>query len=226
MAALAGRYDRLAYLDNDILVFEPLDIEGIQFGTKSLAAVLDMDLSHKGSLRQSMSSGREKLQGLGHYFNSGLMVFDCSKLRRNDYLLRYAAALTAHERHCSFKIECTSTDQCAVNMTFDGDWLQLPPGFNTQAGAKFTKAWKTAPVRHYCGTRKFLPISLFRNDGRDVRYLNRIRAKLDLPKTRVPLLYEALFRLNVVRKYRTDLPMRRYLDAVEALIPTASQVRS
>ncbi len=214
--ALTGSYDRLAYLDNDILVFDCLNIEAIDFGTEPLAAVLDMDLSQKGSLRGSVwSGGSREIQDFGHYFNSGLMIFDSNNFRRKDYILDYAVALDDHERNCSFKIDCRSVDQCALNMTFAGNWLRLPLGFNTQAGA-----------RHYCGTRKFLPMSLFRNDSRDVRYLNRIRDKLNLPTTGFPLLYEALFRLNVLRNYRTDLPMRRYLEAVQALYATPYRARS
>ena len=208
--ALSGRYDRLVYLDHDILVFKPLDIEGIDFGMTPLAAVLDMDLSRNGALRRSAwASGDKDLLTLGDYFNAGFMVFDSTNLRRQNFLGAYAAALHSHERHCSFKIDCKSADQCALNMTFKDNWSPLGPGFNMQAGAKFTKPWQTAPVRHFCGTRKFLPLAFFRNDSRDVRHLNRIRDKLNLPQARYPLVYELLFRLNVLRKYRTDRAMRR-----------------
>ena len=37
---------------------------------------------------------------------------------------------------------------------------------------------------------------------------------MGLEKTTLPILYELLFWLNVVRKYRGDRPMRRFLRAV------------
>jgi hypothetical protein len=90
-----------------------------------------------------------------------------------------------------------------------------------QAGAKFTRWWKTAVVRHYCGPRKFIPISPLRNDSRDVRYLNEIRQAAGLSQTVLPAWYEILFRFNVIRKYRGDAPIRRFLGAIEARSTTA-----
>src|SRR5208282_5363363 len=38
---LVGEYDRIVYLDNDILVFDDLRIEDINFGPAPIAAVID-----------------------------------------------------------------------------------------------------------------------------------------------------------------------------------------
>ncbi len=135
---------------------------------------------------------------------------------------KYANALVHHDIACRYKIDCTSIDQCALNVIFENNWTRLPTSYNMQAGAKFTSEWKTAMVRHYCGARKFLPVSLFRNDARDVRYLNRIRHAIDLPVTRYPLLYELPFQVNAVRKHRSDALIRRLLRALLArnLAPT------
>jgi hypothetical protein len=57
-----------------------------------------------------------------------------------------------------------------------------------------------------------MPISLFRNDSRDVRYLNRIRQAMGRTTTPLPFLYEILFHLNVARKYWSGSEMRRFLS--------------
>lgn len=210
-------YDRVAYLDNDVLVFERLPIETINFGSAPLAAVVDMDVSDLGVHRdlhsdQPVSAG-SICQG---YFNAGVLIFECEKLADGYYTQRYRAALEEHRRKCTFKLNCTSIDQCALNIAFDERWISLPLSYNMQAGAKYTEAWRSALVRHYCGTRKFMPVSWFRNDARDVLLLNRVRRLLGRPAVGMPTLHELLFRLNIARKYRDDLTMRRFLRAVEA----------
>ena len=52
---------------------------------------------------------------------------------------------------------------------------------------------------------------LFRNDSKDVRYLNRIRQAMGMRTTPFPFLFELPYRLNVARKYRNDVPMRRFI---------------
>src|SRR5271156_4278634 len=44
-----GDYDRIVYLDSDLLIFEDLAIADIDFGQTPIAAVIDMDLSDTGS---------------------------------------------------------------------------------------------------------------------------------------------------------------------------------
>jgi lipopolysaccharide biosynthesis glycosyltransferase len=211
---LVNRYDRIVYLDNDVLVFDELKIAGIHFGLAPIAAVVDMDLSASGSLRHSTwATGRRGTDEIGNYFNAGMMVFATPNWRPA-YLEIYAAALEEHAKSCRYKLDCTSVDQCAVNMTFANLWVKLPARHNMQAGTKFTKSWKTAAVRHYCGGRKFTPIAPFRNDRRDVLHLNRIRKLLGFRKTRFPMAYEIMFRMNVARQYRDASNMRRFLTAV------------
>jgi lipopolysaccharide biosynthesis glycosyltransferase len=217
---LVGQYDRIVYLDNDILVFDHLKIEDIEFGRAPVAAVIDMDLSHTGALRHSKwSSAGGRAGKLGAYFNAGFMVFECSNWRNDEFYEAYAAALDQHDIGCTYKINCTSIEQCALNTVFKKNWIRLPASYNMQAGAKFTPSWKTALVRHYCGTRKFMPISLFRSDSRDVRHLNRIRQAMGKTTTPLPFMYEILFHLNAARKYRSDSPMRRFLSGGLAQSP-------
>ncbi len=213
---LVGDYDRIVYLDNDILVFDDLLIEEINFGQAPIAAVIDMDISDTGWLRNSIGRGATiDIDSRGGYFNSGLMIFEARNWRHREFNERYSAALDQHDINCQYKLTCTSIDQCALNSVFENNWVKLPMSYNMQAGAKFTGAWKTATVRHYCGPQKFIPVSPFRNDSKDVHYLNKIREAMGLPRAPLPSLYEIPFRLNAARKHRSDMLIRRLLAAVQ-----------
>jgi lipopolysaccharide biosynthesis glycosyltransferase len=212
VAKLVSNYDRIVYLDNDMLVFDDLEIEAISFGRTPIAAVIDMDVSDTGWLRHS-TGYRAAVGGnlRGGYFNAGFMVFEAKNFDQEEINEKYADALDHHDIACPYKIDCTSVDQCALNIIFENNWTRLPASYNMQAGAKFTSDWKTAIVRHYCGARKFLPVSLFRNDGRDVHYLNRIRHAVGQPAIKYPFLFELAFQVNAVRKYRGDALIRQFL---------------
>ncbi len=211
---LIGRYDRVVYLDSDMLVFDDLKVDHISFGSSPVAAVVDLDLSDTGALRRSQwVAGRDDDATTLGYFNAGLLIF-ASENWTDDCLDTYARALDQHDQGCDYKINCTSIDQCALNKTFEGSWLQLPASFNMQAGAKFEADWQSAAVRHYCGVRKFIPIAPFRNDSRDIRRLNAIRRILGLSTTRFSFMFEAFFRVNAMRKRRGSGAMRRLLAAL------------
>jgi lipopolysaccharide biosynthesis glycosyltransferase len=212
---LIADYDRVIFLDNDILVFEDLKIESLAFGTMPIAAVADMDLSDSGALRGfDWSSAPSRIAGIASYFNAGFMVFESNNWRQ-DFLGAYERELDQHDIGCSYKVNCTSIDQCALNTVFSGNWLNLPASYNMQASAKFTRSWQTAAARHYCGPRKYVPLSLLRSDRRDVRYLNTINGLLGRPRSRLALVYEAFFRLNAMRNARNARPMRRFLRALQ-----------
>ncbi len=201
---LIDDYDRVVFLDNDLLIFDDLRIAELEFGSVPIAAVTDLDLTDAGWLRNSDDTGRG-------YFNSGYMVFESRNWRRGEFYAAYAAALDAHDQACPYKVSCTSIEQCALNVVFDRNWLRLPFEYNMQAGAKFTSPWQTAPVRHYCGSRKFVPVSPFRNDGRDVRYVNKIRHVLRLAGSSSPALHEMLFRINALRNYKGAAQVQAFL---------------
>jgi lipopolysaccharide biosynthesis glycosyltransferase len=189
VGALAGSYDRIVYLDNDIIVFEDMQIASIDFGQAPIAAVIDMDLSRTGALRDSVWAYEAgKTGSLGGYFNAGVLIFESRNWRNSEFQQKYAAALDRHDIACSYKLDCTSIDQCALNSIFENNWARLPLSYNMQAGAKFTRAWQTAAVRHYCGWRKVVPISMFRNDSRDLRYLKKILRAMGRPAMPLPLL--------------------------------------
>ena len=209
MERLTALYDRIVYLDNDVLVFDDLGIEELDFGSSSVAAVVDMDLSETGAIARS-----QRREGGADYFNSGFIACDARRWRGGEVRDRYLRALAEHAAGCSFKAACTSIDQCAANHAFAGDWAHLPLSYNMQASAKYTAHWRNAKVRHYCGARKFLPLAPFRNDGRDTRLLNQIRARLGMSRVGTPAAQELLYRLNALRQRRLNADMRRFCSAL------------
>lgn len=218
---LVATFDRVVFLDNDVLVFEDLKIEAIDFGRHPIAAVADMDLSETGVLRHADPS---EPAHVGGYFNAGFMIFDQANWG-HAFLAAYEAALDAHDHGCTYKIDCTSIDQCALNTVFEDNWLELPARYNMQAGAKFTPSWKTASVRHYCGPRKYVPLSLFRSDLRDVRYLNTIHRLMGRPTSPFGAVYEAFNALNRVRNRRNSQPVRTLLRTLDARLDTRTAPR-
>jgi lipopolysaccharide biosynthesis glycosyltransferase len=213
---LVSDYDRVVFLDNDILVFKDLKIDKLDFGTSPIAAVADMDLADTGVLRNSdWRNDPRQAADVGSYFNAGFLVFEASNWH-NDFLAAYEIALDRHDHGCPYKINCTSIDQCALNVVFEDDWLRLSPTYNMQASSKFTESWKTAAVRHYCGPRKYVPLSFFRSDKRDVDYLNAINRLLGRPTSNLAPMYELFHALNRIRNHRNSGPIRDLLHVLES----------
>lgn len=203
------------YLDNDILVFDDLKLEEIDFQGNAIAAVADLDLSNSGVLRDiDWSDLSNNPEGYLHYFNAGLIIFNREKWEASPFRTAYMNALDQHDIHCDYKLNCTAIDQCAFNSVFKGKWLHLPATYNMQASAKFTSAWQTATVRHYCGTRKFLPLSPLRNDARDVSYLNNIERSIGEQKLGSPFFYQVMFTANRVQNFANHTSIRRLLKAI------------
>lgn len=95
---LVEQYDRIAYFDNDVLVFGNLAIEDVDLGAAPVGAVVDMDLSETGALRGSKwSKSRKTSTTPTSYFNVGFMVVDCKNWRGNNYRAQYAGLFNAFE---------------------------------------------------------------------------------------------------------------------------------
>lgn len=212
---LVSDYDRVVFLDNDVLVFRNLEIAKLKFGNFPLAAVADMDLADTGVLRTvDLQHTVKPSSDIGSYFNAGVLVFESANWHY-DFLTSYEVALDRHDHGCPYKIDCTSIDQCALNAVFEDNWLRLSPTYNMQASAKFTKSWKTASVRHYCGPRKYVPLSFFRSDKRDVDYLNAIHRLLGRPTSSLAIVYELFHAVNRMRNHRGSLPIRNLLQLLD-----------
>ncbi|MBR0654743.1 glycosyltransferase family 8 protein [Plastoroseomonas arctica] len=206
--------DRVVYLDTDTLVFEDLEIERLDMDGRPVAAVLDMDLSSTGVFRKEVDHGFHDPAMRSRYFNSGVMVFDTSRWE-DAFLGRFADAMAEQETHCRYKLNCPPNDQCASNILFENDWTPLPFTYNFQAGGKFTQGWQSAKVRHYCGPSKFLPVTLRRNDPRDLAVIGEISRRLGLRAPSLVLLHAIAFRLNAWRNRAYAQQMRRFIRFAE-----------
>jgi lipopolysaccharide biosynthesis glycosyltransferase len=209
--------DRVIYMDTDTLVFEDLAIEQLDLQGRSIAAVLDMDLSDAGPFPDFVRRGALDPSIRSRYFNSGMMVIDPKRWQREAFLHRFAEALVDQESGCRYKPNCPPNDQCACNTLFADDWTPLPFTYNFQASGKFTEGWQTAKVRHYCGGAKFLPVTLRRNDRRDLALIGEISRRLGQRGPRLPALYELAFRMNVLRNRSYAEQMRRFIQFAEPL---------
>lgn len=206
-------YDVVVYLDNDLLIFDDLQIGSLSLGGMPLGAVMDLDPSENGAFRHidwELPNSRSAL--LPQYFNAGFMVFDAHQWDEG-FAAVYSEALQEHDRRCWYKVDCTSIDQCALNKVFEGRWMRLPETYNMQTAARYTSPWNTARVRHYAGPRKFLPVSPFRNDGRDTDHIDRIRQAMGLPRIRFKPVYRTLFWANMIRQQYRKRAVKNFLMA-------------
>lgn len=196
--ALCDSYDRVLYLDGDVLVFRDLALDQIAMDGHPIAAV--HDIAECGGITDPAFHANCARTGRSpNYFNAGVMVVDCRDWRAVPGLRnRYHALLRAHAEACDYKAACTTSEQCAFNILFERNWKRLPVTFNLQSCAMFSERWDAAAVRHYVGSRKFLPARPWRTDARDRAMLNRVRAELGLPSVGRPG-FAAAYALNRLR---------------------------
>lgn len=180
MASLVGEFDRLLYLDGDVLLMQDIGLPELEFAGKPIAAVYDIakvgELPGSGGFHANcLANGVSP-----HYFNSGVIAMDCTAWN-DSYFDRYLAFAKAHESFCPYQADCSCRDQCTWNAAFEKNWHRLPLTMNLQACAMFSYRWDVAAVRHYVGREKFIPPHRWRNDRQDILLLNQARSMLDLP---------------------------------------------
>lgn len=176
---LSTEFERVAYLDGDILLMKDFDLAQIDFGDATIAAVYDIArsgamASEKDFFERCASYGRSP-----HYFNAGVIAADFRHWN-SEFAYRYNEALDEHANGCDYKVNCSCPDQCAWNRAFERAWKRLPLTFNFQACAIFSESWTEAVVRHYVGPTKFIPFRPWRNDALDTALINRARNILGL----------------------------------------------
>lgn len=118
---LAGRYDRLLYIDVDT------EIRG------DLAPVFDLDLKGNVLAAASASAGEAHCRRLGmtapyRYFNSGVMLIDVARWNAENVGER---ALQFIERNAAI---CTLPDEDALNAVADGRFMELSLIWNFRGG--------------------------------------------------------------------------------------------
>jgi lipopolysaccharide biosynthesis glycosyltransferase len=120
---LPDDYDRVLYLDSDLLALKPLDeLLLADMDGKSLAAVDDIWVNmstHKlaTDIRNAIGFTTENV-----YFNSGVMLFDWKKAVSEKVMEQALAILRHHDLYIA--------DQCAMNMVLRGGWKAMPLEYN------------------------------------------------------------------------------------------------
>jgi lipopolysaccharide biosynthesis glycosyltransferase len=211
---IADAYDRVLYVDHDILFFEEVFLEKVNLEDFPVGAVYDL-AEISGLANRSFAHNCGQNNRSAHYFNTGFMLFDCSKWDR-ELEDRYLQLLEEHNLKCDYKTSCTTIEQCAFNRLFENNWKRLTLNFNMQACAIFTGKWAHASVRHYQGKRKFLPIQPWRNDSRDVRLIKRVRTALGYPDFLYPS-FNILYGLNAIRRKANIEGANKAIDLAELM---------
>ena len=120
-------YERILYLDADVLVAEDLaPLIAADLTSHTLGAVQDIGIIT--AVRQKVAKHRAEL-GLADkepYFNAGVLLFDWQAALQRDALGRARAMLASRERWGAL-------DQDALNMALRGEWLALDYKWNVTA---------------------------------------------------------------------------------------------
>ncbi|RWE27266.1 hypothetical protein EN817_26290 [Mesorhizobium sp. M3A.F.Ca.ET.174.01.1.1] len=196
IALVSNEHDVVCYLDNDTLAVQPLDLEVAAPKAQPLAAAPDLSIS-TGSDNPTFFANCDKHGLQRRYFNSGLLIINASRWRASGIPERYEAAVRAHAEFCPYwDGSCTDLDQCAFNIAAGGSWETLPVEFNVQKSAFQTPYWDRALIRHYTGSKKFLPARAHRADGKERSVLRRIAHEcqdlgLEIPAGYLGLAYWA-----------------------------------
>lgn len=116
---LSAEYDRVLYLDSDVLVLRPLDamLQSDMDG-RPAAVVDDVWLNLQGhklasSVRAAIAFGPDDV-----YFNSGVMLLDWKKIVSAKIMEQALALLRQHNLRFA--------DQCALNQIMRNNWKPLP----------------------------------------------------------------------------------------------------
>lgn len=153
---------KLIYFDADMLVRRDLtDLYAEPLGDHLALAVQEMTApwidaelasTHYARSFPYLSASRPianyealGLDPLGMYFNSGLMVLDAARWRRDDIGGQVFDCLEANREHVLW------WDQYALNVRLAGQWRALDPRWNQTAGAFLYPGWRESPL----GKREF-----------------------------------------------------------------------
>jgi len=130
-AVLPEHYERILYLDSDLVVVRPglSRLAEIPLGDAPLAAAIDMIFLKDFENGPLTAEFRAYRAGLGlpleaHYFNAGVLLID----RANWRCLRVTEKALAFLRENSER--CLFHDQSALNAVLQDRWLPLSPRYN------------------------------------------------------------------------------------------------
>ncbi|MEJ0022956.1 MAG: glycosyltransferase [Alphaproteobacteria bacterium] len=207
---LANSYERIQYIDGDILAFADVQLEDISRFDDLLAAVYD--ISDK-VMQDRPTLGANGPELSSAYFNSGFFSVNAARWLKERALQRFLDLVAQHAEHCPYYKDCTLGDQCILNMLANGDWRRLPLTFNAQKSLLHTSVWADAKVRHYTGKQKFIPVQNRTCDARARKLLASIRKEAGLAIEIPPYDGGVMYSLNRIRRRREILHYQALSDA-------------
>jgi lipopolysaccharide biosynthesis glycosyltransferase len=148
---LAKDLSRVIYLDCDLLVRHDLSILWqIDLEGRMLGAVRSLGIPMVASPGGVTNYAEFGLPGDAPYFNSGVMVIDLDRWRRERTRSRVVEALLKSQeqrRDIKRHLAATVADQFALNAVLATDWVELDPRWNVEAIIVNGLAWQTAESR-------------------------------------------------------------------------------
>jgi hypothetical protein len=131
-------YDRLVYLDSDIIISEPLD------------KLIDLDLKGASLAAAHCAESLADPNRSNAYFNAGVMLIDRERWMRHDMLKLCVAFFQRFGPTAKFQ------DQDFLNALFEEDWRPLSPRWNFQPPYMDTglSGGLTPAIHHFWGRWK------------------------------------------------------------------------
>lgn len=126
---LPETYDRVLYLDSDILALTPLGpLLAADLGDMALGAVPEVKLTSGRGILTDRHRRKIGLKRQTEYFNAGMLLFDWKKTLAKG-LLKQARDIILSDRQFKY------LDQDVLNLAFAGLWRELPLKWNTEQSA-------------------------------------------------------------------------------------------
>ena len=122
-------YQRVLYLDSDILALAPLDVLlSADLADLPLGAVPEIKLTSGRGILTDRYRKKIGLDAHAEYFNSGVLLFDWQKTLASGLISKSKELLLAGQ---TFRF----ADQDALNLTFANKWHALPIKWNVEQSA-------------------------------------------------------------------------------------------
>ena len=123
---LEGRYDRILYMDTDMLVQrQGIDrLFGVDLGTHPVGAVLERPMWSRP--KRNARDFRYMNLPVAPFFNAGLLLIDLEGWKRTGLLPRSLELAAQHQANLQYH------DQSLLNILLHRDWAQLHPAWNWQ----------------------------------------------------------------------------------------------